>query len=74
MSDRWKAFGTLTVRSHTGFAYNSLWRSTRSLLGWFALGAAVVGVLGTLLLRWMLRPLDAVVDQARAIGERNNFV
>jgi len=70
VSDGWKAFGTLTVRSHTGFAYNSLWRSTRSLLGWFALGAAMVGVLGTLLLRWMLRPLEAVVDQARAIGER----
>jgi len=70
VSDGWKAFGTLTVRSHTGFAYNGLWRSTQALLGWFALGAAVVGVLGTLLLRWMLRPLEAVVDQARAIGER----
>ncbi len=70
VSDGWTPYGTLTVRSHTGFAYNGLWRGTLELLGWFALGAALVGILGTLLLRWLLRPLDDVVEQARAIGER----
>ena len=70
VSDGWTPYGTLTVRSHTGFAYNGLWKGTLALLGWFALGAVLVGMLGTVLLRWLLRPLDDVVEQARAIGER----
>ncbi|MCB1960460.1 MAG: EAL domain-containing protein [Rhodocyclaceae bacterium] len=70
VSDGWNAFGTLTLRSHTDFAYASLWSGSLRLLLWFAIGAGLIGALGTLLLRVMLRPLDEVVDQARAIGER----
>lgn len=70
VSDGWNAFGTLTLRSHTDFAYASLWAGSLDLLIWFAIGASFIGAFGTLLLRMMLRPLDDVVGQARAIGER----
>ncbi|WP_230971048.1 bifunctional diguanylate cyclase/phosphodiesterase [Nitrogeniibacter aestuarii] len=70
INDGWQAFGTLTVRSDTGFAYESLWRGSTNLLGSFAIGALVVCALGSLVLRWMLKPLDIVVEQAEAIGER----
>ena len=70
VNDGWNAFGTLTVRSDTGFAYESLWRGSTHLLSSFALGALLVGALGSMVLRWMLRPLDLVIEQAEAIGER----
>ncbi|MFV0662062.1 EAL domain-containing protein [Denitromonas sp.] len=70
VSDGWTPFATLTLKSDPAFAYGSLWRGTLQLLGWFVAGAAAIGVLGTLVLRTVLRPLNAVVGQARAIGER----
>jgi len=70
VNDGWQAFGTLTVRSHTGFAYESLWNGSIHLLTSFALGALALGALGSVMLRWMLRPLSLVVEQAAAIGER----
>ncbi len=66
----WRQLGTLTVASHVGYAYQSLWQGTLRLLAWFGLAAAAAGALGTLLLRVLLRPLERVVVQAQAIGER----
>lgn len=70
VNDGWGAFGTLTLKSDTGFAYQSLWNGTLDLLAWFAAGAGIIGALATLTLRWVLRPLDQVIAHARAIGER----
>lgn len=70
VQDGWHQFGTLQVESHERYAYESLWHSTRELLLWFAAGGIACGALGTLLLKRILRPLDDVVAQATAIGER----
>ncbi len=70
VQDGWHQFGTLQVESHERYAYESLWRSTRDLLLWFAVGGIACGALGTMLLKRILRPLDDVVAQATAIGER----
>lgn len=70
VNDGWEPFGTLTLKSDTGFAYESLWHGTLDLLAWFVAGAALIGALATLVLRWVLRPLDQVIAHARAIGER----
>ena len=70
VQDGWHQFGTLHVESHERYAYESLWRSTRDLLLWFAAGGVACGALGTLLLKRILRPLDDLVAQATAIGER----
>ena len=70
VQDGWKQYGTLTVSSHTRFAYRALWTSTKKLVTWFLLAALLAGAGGTLLLRVILRPLDDVVTQAEAIGAR----
>lgn len=70
VQDGWKQFGTLTLESHDRYAYAELWQGTLRLLGWFLLAALVTGVVGTLLLRVILRPLREVVAQAEAIGGR----
>jgi len=70
VQDGWRQFGTLQVESHDRYAYESLWRSTLDLLLWFAAGGLVCGALGTVLLKRILSPLDDVVAQASAIGER----
>lgn len=70
ISDGWKQYGTVQVISHTQFAYQALWEQSGKLLLWFCLGGGAVGVLGMLVLRMIGRSLDAVVNQAGAIGER----
>ncbi len=66
----WQPYGTLSVSSQASFAYRELWNSMLRLLGWFLAAAVLTGMAGTVLLRLILRPLGAVVDQAEAIGAR----
>lgn len=70
VQDGWHQFGTVSVQSHDRYAYESLWDSMLDLLLWFVVGGVACGLLGTLLLRRILRPLGEVVAQAEAIGER----
>lgn len=70
ITEGWKQYGTISLTSHSKFAYQDLWQGTLELIGWFAAGGILAGVLGTLMLRLITRPLDQVVDQAHAITER----
>ncbi len=70
VQDGWKQFGSLSVVSQNRYAYQSLWEGRRTLLYWFLAGGLLCGVLGTLILRSIVRPLGAVVKQAEAIGTR----
>ncbi len=70
ISDGWKQYGTVKVISNTQFAYQALWEQTGKLLFWFCLGGGIMGFLGTFALRTIGRSLNAVVNQAGAIGER----
>ena len=70
IQDGWKQFGTIHLSSHSKFAYRDLWQGTTRLLGYFALGGILAGLLGSLLVRVITRPLNDVVDQAHAITER----
>lgn len=70
VQDGWFQYGTLFVESHTRFAYQALWSTTRDLLVWFLLVALLAGGLGTLILKLITQPLDDVVNQAEAIGGR----
>lgn len=72
VSDGWRALGRVEVRSHASFAHDELWRgSTRS-----AIALALVGGLSALLafagVGQLRRPLDAAVEQARAL-ERGEY-
>ncbi len=66
----WQQLGTLTLRSHSRFAYGELWASTKKLALVFLMAMALAGIVGSYLLKKILRPLDDVVDQAQAIGRR----
>ncbi len=66
----WQQLGTLTLRSHSRFAYGELWDSTKKLALVFFIAMLGAGFLGSYLLKRILRPLDDVVDQAQAIGDR----
>ncbi len=70
VQDGWNPFGTLTLQSHSRFAYEALWQETRRLLIWFLSSIIFCGVLGTFVLKWVTRPLGSVVAQAEAIGMR----
>lgn len=70
IQDGWHQFGTLYVESDARFAYESLWTTTQQFLFWFAAVSVVLGLIGTLLLKAITRPLDDVVAQAEAIGGR----
>ena len=69
--DGWVQYAVLHVQSDPSFAYSQLWRSTLLMF----LGSVLMGVvscyLGALALRAIMRPLDDVVKQAKAIGERH---
>ncbi len=70
VQDNWRQYGTLTVISNNQFAYQALWQGNIRLLLWFLAGAILCGVIGTLILRAITRPLGKVVKQAEAIGAR----
>ncbi|MBN2644606.1 MAG: EAL domain-containing protein [Desulfuromonadaceae bacterium] len=66
----WELFGTLTLQSHSRFAYEALWRQTKNLLVWFIAGFLFCGWVGSEALRRITTPLHEVIDQAEAIGDR----
>ncbi|MDP2826833.1 MAG: EAL domain-containing protein [Sulfuritalea sp.] len=66
----WTQFGTVTLVSHSRFGYEALWTSTREMVAALALASFIGGYLGSLILRRLRRPLQAVIDQAEAITNR----
>ena len=70
IQDGWRNLGTIKVVSHSRFAYGELWRGALGQLVWFFAAGVIAGLLGTWLLRLIVRPLNQVVGQAQAISER----
>lgn len=70
IQDGWQQYGTLTIKSHSRYAWQALWNSTSQLLTWFVVAAVLSGLVGTFILKFISSPLDTVIKQAEAIGER----
>ena len=70
VSRGWEQAARVEVVSHPMFALAKLWQSALGSLGWLVLCGAVSAVLGALLLRRQLKPLDYMVQQSRAIARR----
>ena len=70
ISSGWKQFGTVTLVSQSRFAYAALWQSAKEMVLALALAGLAGGVMSTLVLRRLRKPLNAVIDQAQAITER----
>jgi len=70
ISDGWKQYGTIELRSQSKFAYGELWQGATSMAGWLLLAGLISGWIAAMILRRLREPLGRVVDQARAICER----
>jgi diguanylate cyclase (GGDEF)-like protein len=74
IQDGWQQAGTLQIKSHSGYALEALWKNTCDLLEWFLFATLLSGLIGSLILKYISRPLDVVVSQAEAIGERRFII
>jgi diguanylate cyclase (GGDEF)-like protein len=74
IQDGWQQYGTLVIKSHSGFAIEALWKNAKNLLDWFLIATLLGGLLGSFILKYISRPLDLVIRQAEAIGERRFIV
>ncbi|SEE78785.1 cyclic di-GMP receptor LapD [Pseudomonas coleopterorum] len=70
VSRGWEQAARVEVVSHPMFAVAKLWQGALGSLGWLLLCGAVSAVLGALLLRRQLKPLDYMVEQSHAIARR----
>jgi predicted signal transduction protein with EAL and GGDEF domain len=70
ISSGWKQFGTVTLVSHSRFAYGALWKSAYEMVLALTAAGLVGGYLGSLVLRRIRTPLNTVIEQARAITHR----
>ena len=69
----WQRLGSLTVQSHTDFAYRDLWSIVKGEVIWFLWMALISLVSLQIILRWMFKPLELVEQQALDISERNLY-
>ena len=74
ISNGWNQVGTVSLSSDNRFAYRSLWNSTLQMAAVLMFAGLVGGYLGTLILRRLKKPLDSVIEQARAITERRFII
>ncbi|MBF6037189.1 EAL domain-containing protein [Pseudomonas sp. P155] len=70
VSRGWEQAARVEVVSHPMFAVAKLWQSALGSLGWLLICGAISAVLGALLLRRQLKPLDYMVKQSHAIARR----
>jgi diguanylate cyclase (GGDEF)-like protein len=70
ISSGWKQFGTVTLVSHSRFAYDALWKSAYEMAIALSMAGMVGGLLSSLVLGRLRKPLDTVIEQARAITQR----
>jgi diguanylate cyclase (GGDEF)-like protein len=70
ISSGWKQFGTVTLVSHSRFAYDALWKSAYEMVVALSLAGLVGGLLSSLVLGRLRKPLNMLIEQARAITQR----
>jgi diguanylate cyclase (GGDEF)-like protein len=63
----WIQAGTVHVESHPGYAYKTLWEDTVRMTWWFLACGVFVIIVGGIGLRFLLRPLVMVEQQADAL-------
>lgn len=66
----WHQAAKIYIRSHPGYAYRQLWKSTLDTFWLFLSAAITTFLIGMLAIRIILRPLNAIRDQAEAICAR----
>lgn len=69
ISSGWTPLGSVILMSRGQFAYKSLWRTALTMTGAILAAGLIGGILVSLVLRRIRRPMQEVIDQARAITE-----
>jgi diguanylate cyclase (GGDEF)-like protein len=70
VSSGWFQLGEVVVVSHPGFAYGDIWRTFKKQLGLFLFSIALCYGLLSVSLKFILRPLRQLEDQAEAVYRR----
>jgi len=70
ISSGWQPVGTLTLISDAGFAHRALWDTAVDLSVFILAAGLLAGLLCSLILHRITRPLQAVLEQAEAINQR----
>lgn len=70
VNDGWQQFGTLFIESHSQYAEQALWESALKLFFSFLIVAFFACIVSAYFLSRILKPLDDVVYQANAFGEK----
>ena len=65
----WQPLGTLTLMSNSRFAYRSLWETALTMSAVMFFAGLLGGLLVSLVLRRITKPMHAVVEQAKAIND-----
>jgi EAL domain-containing protein (putative c-di-GMP-specific phosphodiesterase class I)/GGDEF domain-containing protein len=65
----WQPLGTLTLMSSSRFAYRSLWETAMTMSAVMLAAGLLGGLLTSLVLRRITKPMRAVMEQARAIND-----
>ncbi|MGQ5521953.1 bifunctional diguanylate cyclase/phosphodiesterase [Chitinimonas sp. PSY-7] len=70
VSEGWHQAGKVTVVAHDRFAYQALWEGALTFLAVMFLIGLLSSIAIGILIRWVRKPLNELVAQATAIGER----
>jgi len=73
VSDGWRALGSVSVQSHTAYAHDQLWHGSQRAALALAVVGVLAGLLGSLVVNRMRRPLEQTVAQAQSL-ERGEYV
>ncbi len=66
----WQQYGTLVLESEPSLAYDQLWDTSRHAVLWTLVVAFLSYIVSGLWLKKILKPLDDVIAQAEALGDR----
>ncbi|QDC44389.1 EAL domain-containing protein [Methylophilus medardicus] len=66
----WQQYGTLVLESEASLAYDQLWDTSRHAVLWTLVVAFLSYIVSGLWLKKILKPLDDVIAQAEALGDR----
>lgn len=66
----WTQYGTVHVESDVNFTFDRLWNAVKNMLIWVLSIGLIAYIACGQLLKTILKPLNEVIEQAQAIGER----
>ncbi|WP_432451816.1 bifunctional diguanylate cyclase/phosphodiesterase [Agarivorans sp. QJM3NY_29] len=71
LTSGWMQLGELNVVAHSGYAYLQLWDAMLDLAKLFVVGYLVTVLLLMRALRYLLKPLEQIQEQAKQLEQRN---